>query len=210
MGASGSKAAQSASKAAGAARKFPSRAPGTSAAPPPPRAAPTTSRPPPEPKGYPQASFTKDEAIRADGIDPQGPEDMNPAFSDRLKQLGVVQPNPTYSPSSTAGSALDASQFQSPTASHFPPASNFPSASNNATLGVLEARRQLQEKADEEFNNMGTSADRGKEFLSVATIRDILVLRERGESASAIESRLRLKRGVVARLGPQGLVETAS
>lgn len=117
----------------------------------------------------------------------------NPAFSDRLKTMGVAQPSPTFSPSSTAAFGLSSSRSVG--------ASRHPPASQNTTLSVLEARRKLQEEASAEFDNMGLSTDKGREFLDVATIRDILILRERGIDPAAIEAKFRLKRGVVARLG---------
>ncbi|KAK3341311.1 hypothetical protein B0T25DRAFT_337806 [Lasiosphaeria hispida] len=207
MGASGSKAAQS------GARKFPTRAPGSA----PPRTAPRATRLPPEPRSQPQAPFTKSDAIRADSLDPQGPpEHITPAFAHRLKAMGVAQPNPTYSATSTysQGSATPtiSSQSQSQSQSQSrsaAPQQVFPSAAGNATLNVLESRRRLEEEADAEFSRVGRASNTaGREFLDVATIREALVRRQRGESAAEIESVLKLKPGVVARLGPAGLVST--
>ena len=136
------------------------------------------------------------ETVRADSINPES--DVSAAFSNRLKQMGIAQPNPTFSPSSTATAGPDTAQAM--------PESAYPSASNNTTLSVLEARQRLQDKADNEFDHTGRSSDKGREFLDVATIRDILALRARGVDSAAIESRLRLKTGVVKRLGPPGMV----
>lgn len=58
--------------------------------------------------------------------------------------------------------------------------------------------------ADEQFEEMSRSGIHKREFLDINTIRNILVLRQRGESEAEIESRLRLKPGIVARLGPLG------
>lgn len=153
-----------------------------------------------------KASFTKDEAIRADSINPEtSPEFMDAGFSARLKQMGVAQPNPTYSPSSTAKPF----PFSGPSSHQFPPTPNYPnypSAANNTTLGVLEARRRLEEQAELEFENIGKSTDKGREFLDVGTIRKILVLRQQGEDPSKIEGKLKLKSGVVKRLGRPGIV----
>lgn len=88
-------------------------------------------------------------------------------------------------------------------------APQFPAASNNATLGALEARRQLEQRAAQEFETMGKAGYQGREFLDISTIRNILVMRQRGNSPSEIETRLRLKPGVVARLGRPGVVEPA-
>ncbi|KAH8899239.1 hypothetical protein GQ53DRAFT_741354 [Thozetella sp. PMI_491] len=188
MGNAGSKTAQN------GVRKFPTRAQG---------AAPTSV--PRAVRQAPKPSSTKDEAIRPDAVHPEHPahpDPISPAFSDRLKKMGVVQPNPTFSPSSTASPFPDF-----PDGSRdYPLAPTFPAAKSNATLGVLEARRRLEEQARAEFDNMGKSTDRGREFLDIATIRKILVLRQRGEQPADIESRLRLKSGVVQRLGPAGIV----
>ncbi|KAK0617854.1 hypothetical protein B0T17DRAFT_509446 [Bombardia bombarda] len=217
MGASGSKVAQKAG------RKFPSRAPGTAppsttttttttttarAAPrPPPPAAAADSRP-----SYPQPSFTKNDAIRRDSInsDRPTPESITPAFADRLRQMGIVQPHPTFSPSSiatTPGPDADRSggHNQSISAPQFAP------SANNATLGVLDARRHLEELAAREFDRMGKSGSEGREFLDIATIRNILVLRQRGDlSPAEIEARFKLKPGVVTRLGPSNVISPAS
>ncbi|KAK4242697.1 hypothetical protein C8A03DRAFT_29127 [Achaetomium macrosporum] len=203
MGASGSKAAQK------TVRKFPSRAPGSSPATNP--AARTTQRPAPapsadaQPRSRPQASYTKDDAIRADSMDPGRPDFIGPEYAERLRQMGIAQPNPTYSPSSIASPFPDASGIKQSLATP-----RFPSSANNATLGVLEARRRLEARAKHELENTGKSTDQGREFLDIGTVKQILVLRQRGESASNIESRLGLKPGIVARLGPEGLVAPAS
>ena len=214
----------------GTVRKFPSRAPGiapsaaTRPIPRSPRQSPDPSTAP-QPRSRPQASYTKDEgkiseqsynisvsdtdilpAIRADSVDPNRPEFLTPDFADRLQKMGIVQPNPTYSPSSIAspfsGDASGIAQTLSKP--------QFPSARHNPTLGVLEARRRIEEQAKEELENLGKSTDKGKQFLDVTTVKQILVLRDRGVSASDIEARLRLRPGVVAGLGPKGIVSAAS
>ncbi|KAK3984380.1 hypothetical protein QBC44DRAFT_375243 [Cladorrhinum sp. PSN332] len=206
MGAGGSKTAQS------AVRKFPSRAPG-SAPPPiaksdkvlrrtPPAAAPS----PKAQRAAPRPSFTKNEAIKQDSINPdRPPEFLSADFADRLKQMGIAEPNPTYSPSSIAQPLVDASGISQSISKP-----SFPSAANNATLSVLEARRQLERQAQEEMENFGTSRDKGREFINVSVVKQILALRERGEPTSRIEKHLNLKPGLVARLGQKGVVTPAT
>lgn len=125
---------------------------------------------------------------------------LQPGLAERLRQIGVVQPNPTYSPSSTA----------SPTSSQ--PAANepgpvFPSPSNNAVLSALEARERLSREAEEEFESLGLSSGQGRRFLTSGMIRDVLVMRERGASEADIENRFNLRRGVVRKLGPRSLFQ---
>lgn len=86
----------------------------------------------------------------------------------------------------------------------------FPSSSSNATLSVLEVRRRLETRARAELDNTGKSTDKGREFLDIGTIKQILVLQKGGASATDIEARLRLKAGVVARLGPAGMFAPVS
>ncbi|KAJ9132991.1 hypothetical protein NKR23_g11029 [Pleurostoma richardsiae] len=187
MGSGASKAAQK------SARKFPARAPGAAAPPPPPRA----SRPLPSKKPSPEARTAKDEAVRADGLDPQMPESIDAAYASRLMQMGAVQPNPLYSPSSTASPMAPQQHVDGPA---------YPSPSSNPTLGALEARRRLEREAETEFEEMGRSGSQGRQLLNVGTIRSILVMRERGARPEDIEARFNLRRGVVERLGPRGLV----
>ncbi|KAI0410379.1 hypothetical protein F5X98DRAFT_359698 [Xylaria grammica] len=205
MGAKASKPAQT------AARKFPTRAPGGAV--------------PPRGPGGPNArrvdpKTAKDEAIRSDGRDPDFDLDAstNPAFSDRLRKMGVATPFPTLSNSSTAGpfsspSPSTYTQTSSSLSSPSPapsrhPAPNtttttsfYPPPSQNRTLNALEARRDLQARADAEFEDLS----RGREFLDAGTLRKALLLLNRGAAAKDIEARLRLKSGVVARLGPRGV-----
>lgn len=130
---------------------------------------------------------------------------MSPAFSARLRQMGAVQPNPLFSNSSTAGPRGDSGsgdpQHQAP------PPPNWPSARDNGTLGVLEARRRLEEQADAEMEQMGRASDRGKELLDVGTIRRVLLMRQQGATDGDIEKRFHLRPGVVRRLGKPGVVE---
>lgn len=136
-------------------------------------------------------------------MDPEAP--ISPDFAGRLRKMGIAQPNPTYSPSSIASPFPDASGIKQSLSTP-----QFPSASSNATLGVLEVRRRLEARAKGELENMGKSADKGKEFLDIGTVKQILVLRQAGAAAADIEARLRLKPGVVARLGPRGIVAPTS
>ncbi|KAI2638377.1 hypothetical protein GGS21DRAFT_548872 [Xylaria nigripes] len=174
MGAKASKPAQTAS------RRFPTRAPGTSPGP----VADLDASPP------------------------------NKQYSERLRKMGVATPQPTYSHSSTAGPfsgpSPAPSTYTQTSSSLSPPShqprsqaapSYYPTSSQNRTLNALEARRELQARADAEFNDMS----RGREFLDAPTLRRALALQARGVSARDIEATLRLKSGVVARLGTPGV-----
>lgn len=209
MGSKASKPAQAAT------RKFPTRTPGSaprSVAPPPRREAPAPARN--EPAAQAQDAYTKEEgqyntapppgcpladarrpstAIRRDALDPDLQTD--PSFSQRLRQMGVATPNPTLSNSSTAApmpSSFSASPLRP----------QFPAASANTTLGVLEARRQIQERFEMQAQNPGAA----REFLDVGVIKQVLVMRERGSSAAEIEKRLRLQPGLVDQVGARQIV----
>ncbi|KXL46371.1 hypothetical protein M433DRAFT_157690 [Acidomyces richmondensis BFW] len=76
----------------------------------------------------------------------------------------------------------------------------------NSALAVLEARSKLQEEAEKEFDQVGKGVNGGRQFLDVMVIRQILAQRDQGKSAANIERDMGLKKGVVERLGPRGMV----
>lgn len=134
--------------------------------------------------------------------------------------MGVATPHPTLSNSSTVGpfsapasssaSSASPSTYTQTSSSLSPPShsrerphttSYHPSPSQNRTLNALEARGHLQERADAEFED----PTKGREFLDAGMLRKMLLLQNRGMEAREIESRLKLKSGVVARLGPKGI-----
>ncbi|SPO06121.1 uncharacterized protein DNG_08810 [Cephalotrichum gorgonifer] len=176
-------------------RRFPGRTPGSM----------PVSRAPrqPDPTGSakPTASTSKTEEIISDSIHPH-PDGSPAGFADRLHRMGIVNPTPTFSASSRA------SHEPAPSPRQDLDARFYPSPANNPTLASLEARRHLQERADAEFEALGRRGSPGREFLDVITICRALAMREKGTSAEQIESRLNLKAGVVARLGPPGVTLT--
>lgn len=76
----------------------------------------------------------------------------------------------------------------------------------NPAVLVLSARAELANKADAEIAETGRRGRENlREFLDVYTIRQILTFREQGRSNEAIEKHLSLKKGVVSRLGTDGV-----
>ncbi len=127
--------------------------------------------------------------------------DFTPSgFAKRLQQMGVVDPNPTYSPSSTAGPHLGGT----PSSAAGPV---FPSARNNTTLSVLEARSRLQRQADEDmeaFSQVGNKAQR--RFLDMRTLIDAIQLQDRGMSAADVEKKLGLAPNLLGKFGRRGVL----
>ncbi|TKA32543.1 hypothetical protein B0A50_01651 [Salinomyces thailandicus] len=196
MGSSASKASRTAGSAA---RKYPTR--------PPPPQQPTTNaspRPPPAPHHEPgptvrpqtKAAGTRDEAINLDASDPD--------FARSLRSLGPVQPNPTLSPTSAFPHPTNPNN---PSQTSRPPG---PDPRKNPAIMVLEARSNLQQAADAEFERVGKSSQGGRQFLDVWMIRQILLQRDvQGRSPEEIERKMGLKKGVVGRLGAKGVVGLA-
>lgn len=73
----------------------------------------------------------------------------------------------------------------------------------------MTARYRIAEEADREFEEIGRRGAKGRSFLDVVTLRQVLVLRDRGVSGEEIERRLELRGGVVGRLGGRGVVSVA-
>ena len=123
---------------------------------------------------------------------------MDPQLAAQLRHLGAVHPASTLSHSSTA----------SPLNSRQPPHSSTPSnPAQNPAITLLHARDSLAQKAEREFLEAGKRGHSGREFLDVVQIRQLLMLRDDKKLNSAdIEQRMGLKRGVVDRLGSQGIV----
>lgn len=148
----------------------------------------------------------------------------DPGLASRLSELGPVKPYPTYSPSSTTGSAEyanDKSQ-SGPTrsAAEGPgggsagaPATKsgvFPSPASNPAVAMLAARHRIAEEAGEEKVRAGRKGFEGKAFADIATVRKMLVLRdEQGMPEPDIERALGLQKGMMGRLGRKGVVEAA-
>ncbi|KAH6950441.1 hypothetical protein HG530_012941 [Fusarium avenaceum] len=177
MGSSSSKVAK------GAARKFPARAPGAAV---PEAVARQPRAEAPKPQSKARENGVKDEAVRADAMDPDFPTGD---FSRRLHQMGIADSNPTYSPSSTAGSPLGPSAPSGPA---------FAPSRSNTTLIALEARDRLQSEAEEDFANMGRE---GRRFLDMRTLVDAMKLRDRGLPEKDIETRFRIQPGLLSKLG---------
>jgi hypothetical protein len=117
--------------------------------------------------------------------------------------MGVVQPNPTFSPSSTAQSD----------APHIAPETSvprYPSIKTNPTLLVLAAREYLQEQAYDEIAKNSQPGRQIRRFIDTRTLIDTMKLRDRGLSDTAIEERLKLKPGTVRRLGRHGVLSHLS
>ncbi|KAF5710171.1 hypothetical protein FMUND_9671 [Fusarium mundagurra] len=173
MGSSSSKVAK------GAARKYPARAPGAAV----PQAVARQPRAdPPKPKSKTLGNSAKDDAVRADAMDPDFPTGD---FSRRLHKMGIADSNPTYSPSSTAST---------------PPGPSFVPSRSNPTLVALSARDRLQDEVEEDFANMGRE---GRRFLDMRTLVDAMKFRDRGIPEKEIESRLRLQSGLLSKLGQE-------
>ena len=129
------------------------------------------------------------------------PDTASNDFSQRLHRMGVVQPNPTYSPSSRA-------EVQSPAGipNQTIGAPQFPPKRANPTLSALEARRQLQRQAEKEFENMGLVGSSGRRLVDIRTLVDALQLLNRGWPQADVESRLQLEVGLLDKLGGSNIL----
>ncbi|CAH0056783.1 unnamed protein product [Clonostachys solani] len=191
MGAGPSKAARTAT------RKYPTTASKAAVT------RPAVSRPQPAPSA---AAGGPKEDTPPKEIDPDAaPGD----FSARLHQMGVVQPNPTFSPSSRAARKHGPPppprplEPNGPTA---PLAPRFAPSTSNTTLSALDARRRLQELADAELDPTRRSGLQGRRFVDMRTLIDAIRMRDSGLPLAGIEERLGLEPGLLGKLnGPEVL-----
>lgn len=76
---------------------------------------------------------------------------------------------------------------------------------------MVNARQRITEAAEKEAEEFGRQNYGGREFLDVLTIRQAISMRDKqGLSLRDIESMLRLKKGVMDRLGKKGIVSEVS
>ncbi|KAJ5610598.1 hypothetical protein N7510_007317 [Penicillium lagena] len=133
-----------------------------------------------------QPSSVKSNAIDLDGRDPD--------FAASLRSIGPVNPSPTLSHSST---------FQRQGTS---PQTIFPQGTNPALL-VLKARQQITKAAEDEAEQIGLTGRGGRQFVDAFTIQSALRMRDQqGLPPDEIERLLRLRPGVMEKLGKGGLV----
>jgi len=78
---------------------------------------------------------------------------------------------------------------------------------NNPALLVMQARKRWQEKAEAELEHVGRSGFVGREMMDVGMVTDALKMRRRGVGEEDIERKLGLKKGILGKLGPQGVLE---
>ncbi|KAL3473594.1 hypothetical protein BJX99DRAFT_233483 [Aspergillus californicus] len=211
MGASSSKPARSAAQAVSR-RQYPKQpstpSPATSRPPPPPpppksqsptpRAAPQPRQPESASQGPTYHSKEKASIERSSAIDLDG---RDPHFAASLRSIGPVTPSPTLSNSSTFNQPKHTSK--SPGVGQ----TVFPSPSMNPALLVITARQRIAKEAEQEVNDFGREGFSGRGFLDAFTVRQVLDMRDRQRLGEGeIERALRLKGGVVRRLGEKGIV----
>lgn len=145
---------------------------------------PTTSPP----------SDTRDEHIDLDARDPQ--------FGDALKRLG-----PAISVERAAPG-----QGSFPTSSQPPLGQQgkniFPAGDpkSNPSLMIVKARERINQQYDVEADEVGRSSAGGRTLVSAKDIKEALKMRDQGGmSSEEIEKQLRLKSGILKRLGKPGV-----
>jgi hypothetical protein len=200
MGASSSKVAKTASSSA---RRYPATSSiPRSANPPLPQSSSSESRPDPTVHPKPSASTSRDQHIDLDARDPD--------FGSRLSQLGPVQPAPTYSNSSTFAPTPQVVKSSSSSKSTSSPSSGrqvFPSTSSNPALLIVQARDRLAKVFEEESESLGRGSFTGRTLISAAEIKNLLSMRDNARRLPCeIEKQLRLRPGVIGKLGQPGVV----
>ncbi|TWU73269.1 hypothetical protein ED733_002488 [Metarhizium rileyi] len=151
----------------------------------------------------PRKSGKQEHATKVYGNDP----DFTPSdFSQRLYDMGMVQPNATKSSSATDQNNTQEVENDPSTIHHLPTKP----IKHNATLSVLEARRHLQQQADDETANSAPPGRRLKRYIDMRTLINVMRLRDMEMSPMAIEERLGLQPGTVTKLGHRGILSHVS
>ncbi|KAF3480883.1 uncharacterized protein GIQ15_06230 [Arthroderma uncinatum] len=195
MGTSASKPARAAATAASR-RQYPLRpSPSTTSTParPQPAAAAEkdTQKQGPVYHSQEKASATRSEAIDLDARDPD--------FDASLRSIGPVTPTPTLSRTSifNQGRQQGASSPSGPNRAD----------TANPSLLTLSSRTRISAEAEADFESLGRRDHMGRRFVDVVSLKQILSMRdEQGVSEDVIEKQFGLRKGVLATLGPKGVV----
>ena len=204
----GSQSSKVASKAAGAAgrRQYPSTssilnsAKSTANAPSTTSPAPQPASVHPSPEAEPPSS-TRSEHIDLDARDPQ--------FGSALRSAGIARRVPQHSASREATFPTSS---MPPAAQQSPGQQVFPSSSpkTNPAIAIVQARDRINKLFEEESENLGRPSFQGRTLLSAKEIKEALRLRDGGgRSPEEVEKQMRLKSGIISKLGPQGVVGNA-
>jgi hypothetical protein len=74
---------------------------------------------------------------------------------------------------------------------------------------VVQARERIGKLWEEESESLGKGSFQGRTLINAGQIREVLSMRESGMQSGDIERRLRLRAGLVKRLGVGSVVENA-
>ncbi|RKF82145.1 hypothetical protein GcC1_017020 [Golovinomyces cichoracearum] len=147
---------------------------------------------------------------------------MDKSLNKRLQQIGPVQPpivltippsshlrssNPTISGNSSSELSKQVS-LTSPAVGRPRSEVMFKTPVSNAAISLLKARDRYSEEAEAELANLGKKGRKGRRYLDIDMLRQVLIMRQAngGLADEEIESRLGLHVGVVSLLGKIGVV----
>ncbi|RKF82800.1 hypothetical protein GcM3_020016 [Golovinomyces cichoracearum] len=149
-------------------------------------------------------------------------DDMDKSLNKRLQQIGPVQPpivlaippsphlrssNPPISGNSSSELSEQVS-LTSPAVGRPRSEVMFKTPVSNAAISLLKARDRYSEEAEAELANLGKKGQKGRRYLDIDMLRQVLIMRQAngGLADEEIESRLGLHVGVVSLLGKIGVV----
>lgn len=121
--------------------------------------------------------------------------------------MGVAQPHPTYSPSSTASRHISAPGIND---GPIHTQASQPFSRSNPVLSVLESRQRLQRQARTEFDALGEGRKDLRQFIDMRLILTAMRMRRDGAAMADIEHQLQLRRGLLNKLGRPGVLSHVS
>jgi hypothetical protein len=144
-------------------------------------------------------SEAKSEHVDLDGRDPQ--------FSSKLRALGPAVPVAHAQPQEGAfpTSSQPPLGQQAGVQNIFPGTSKISGVTNPAIV-VVNARERIGKLWEEERDALGRGSFAGRTMLCAGELSEIIQLRDDGMVDGEIEKKMRLRRGLVGRLGVRGVV----
>ena len=144
---------------------------------------------------------SKAEHIDLDGRDPQ--------FSSKLRALGPAMPVADAHPRDAAFPTSSQPPLGQQGQNIFPSRGGGAGVVTNPAIVIVQARERISNVWEEERDALGKGSFAGRTLLGAGEIADVIRMRDEGLVDGDIERKMRLSKGLVGRLGVNGVVANA-
>lgn len=142
-------------------------------------------------------SDSKDSHIDLDGRDPQ--------FGASLRRLGPAVPVERADPEKSAFPTSSQPPLGQQGLNIFPPANRPGGPARNAGMMIVDARKKIQDKWEQENESLGRKGFEGRTLVNAKDLKEALKMIEAGVSPAEVEGQMRMQSGILQKLNKPGL-----